>query len=326
MVFCNKIKRIYLYCKEYGFNCYISSLPYNLYFRLRESVPIGKGAKLLFCKHDAIINYLYIHYYSMIDDYLMVNKKEEKDYRNCIWTAWLQGEELAPEVIKMNLASMRKHSNGHKLIVLTNKNIFQYIDVPYKIKKKHDNGIIGDAHFSDVVRMMVLAQYGGVWLDATMFLHEPMDEVAFSSPFYSIGVNKQYSRYVSDNKWKVCILGGSDNSKYLKLISSILNSYWSDHFLPIDYFVFDYIIAMIYRNDFQFKQIVDLLPRMSFNSTELKKIINYNLDEKSLSDLFVKNQIYYLSYRNTYIKYNDSKEQTNYGYLYNCLMNDEENF
>ena len=313
-----KLKYMYLYCKEYSCSCYFSTMPYNLYICIKGNGSIEK--KLLERKHKYILKYLYNHYYSKIEIDEKTYFTKEKRYDNCIWTAWLQGEENAPEVIKMNLASMRKYSNSHRLIVLTNDNIFQYIDIPHQIREKYNRGIIGNAHFSDVVRMMVLAQYGGVWLDATMFLHEPIDEVAFSSLFYSIGVNKQYSRYISDNKWKVCVLGGSYSSHYLKQISSILNAFWIDHVVAIDYFVFDYIIALLYRNDSMFRQIVDNLPRTNINSNELVKIINDDLDVNKLNDLFIENQIYYLSYRNTYVKLGHSGEETNYGYLYNCLF------
>lgn len=316
-----KVKHAFAFCREYGTKCFVSVMPYNLYSHYKEDGRISKI--LLLQKHKAIQTYLFDSYYKVIKEYKVNDNQKSYDLNQCIWTAWLQGEENAPEIIRITLASIRKYSNNHKVIVLTANNIDDYIDVPYKIKEKYNNGLLGHAHFADVVRMMILAKYGGVWLDATSLLHEPIDENAFISDFFSVGFKSANSKYISNNKWSVNVLGGNNKSKYLKTISTILNDYWSKHNTPIDYFVFDYVIDLIYENDSFFKQIIDSLPRSKYRSTELKKYINNEYGKQILIDLFVENQIYYLSYRNKYEKLTKSKRQTNYGYLYHFYLDDK---
>lgn len=313
-----KVKLLHRYYNEYGIKCSAYLIINYLFSKITVSNKLNN--KAIRDKNTAILDYL-SRYYKRCNKTQYISSKNK--YKNCIWTAWLQGEDNAPEVIRLTIASKYKCANGHDVIVLTNENIGNYISVPEPIQIKYNNGKLGNAHYSDIVRMMILAKYGGVWLDATMLLHEPLDEKAFSSSFYSIGFNKEYSKYISNNRWIVSIIGGNSNSKYLKLISIMLNSYWIEHEVPIDYFVFDYLIALIYENDDTFKQIVNSLPKMTYYSNDISSIINEKYDKETFSKYMLENHIYRLTYKQNYIKYNSNQEITNYGYLFNTMLEDK---
>ena len=201
--------------------------------------------------------------------------------------------------------------------------ISDYINIPESIKRKYESGNIGNAHFSDIIRMMILAKYGGIWLDATIFLHGPIDENAFSQLFYSLGFQSEKGKYVSEHKWLVGVIGGCKDSKFLANISVSLNNYWIRHSVPIDYFVFDYIIAALYYHNSDFHSLVDSLPRMEFFTGELRKIINKEYSENDLNRLLKNNQIYTLTYRQGYRKYTLDGKLTNYGYLTQKYLGNE---
>ena len=55
---------------------------------------------------------------------------------NIIWTIWWQGEDNAPESMKMCFESMRINSNGHPVIVISEQNLSEYIRLPKYILKK----------------------------------------------------------------------------------------------------------------------------------------------------------------------------------------------
>lgn len=320
-----KIKHIVDYSKEYGIQCCMSVMPYNIMTHFDKNINKKHySAILLSRKHNSILKYLYKRYYYFLRSYKPHLHKTTHEYKNCIWTAWLQGEENAPDIIRVTIASMRRNANGHRVMVLTYNNIDHFIDIPESIKQKHKAGILEKAHYADVVRMMILAKYGGLWLDATMLLHEPIDECAFLSEFYSIGLDERYSCFISNNRWKVNVLGGKENSKYLNEISDLLNKYWIEHNVSIDYFIFDYIIAFIYENDMKFKKIVDLLPKSKYPTHKLKTIINDEYDETILYNLLRKDQVYLLSYRNQYSKWTASGKRTYYGYLFTDLLGGNE--
>ena len=50
---------------------------------------------------------------------------------------------------------------------LTKNNFKQYIELPDYIEKKFEKGKISMAHFSDLLRISLLAKWGGMWIDST---------------------------------------------------------------------------------------------------------------------------------------------------------------
>lgn len=317
------IRHLFEYYKEYGIKC---TFAYYLCILFPYSGNKEKSWKqrLLKYKYKTITNYLY-KYYSQDIETVQEPAACENDCANGnnIWTAWLQGEENAPEVIRITLASMRENANGHPVVVITYDNVDQYIDVPQIIKNKHKSGEMGHAHYADVIRMMILAKYGGLWLDATTLLHEPIPEEAFQLPFYSLGCKASGEKYISRNKWLVRVIGGNKGSIYLTAISRMLTNYWEEHNAAIDYFVFDYLIYILYQNDHSFHLIIDNLHQMDHYTNVLRKIINEPFDENTLKKLYVKKQIYTLTYRGNYYKQTPEGSMTFYGYLCNHFLGEK---
>lgn len=311
--------KIFSFFREYGFKCTIVMLLYGLFRHFGNNSNVKQF--VLRQKHKVICDYLNKHYFSRIRAEQKKDDNEDNKYSECIWTAWLQGEDNAPEVIKLTLASMRKNAGGHKVVVLSDGNIDDYIQIPPVIRKKHADGIIGHAHYADVVRMMILARYGGIWLDATTFLYEQIDENAFSAQFYSIGFDSsKKTDYISNFKWIVRFIGGCRGSKYLSDISIMLSLYWEEHNIPIDYFVFDYLIALLYQNDNTFHDIVDSLEKKSGFTNELRLIMDKPHNEMELNDLLSHHNIYTLSYRHNHQRQTPEGLTTNYGYLCNQYL------
>ncbi len=312
-----KLSRLYRFYQEYGYRCFAARLFSELFPYTKQKSAVRN--RILQHKFDVYIGYLSKYYQEWRTD----AGEQDADDAQCsghIWTAWLQGENNAPEVIRLNLASVRKNAGGHPVVVISNDNVDQYVSIPQTIKEKYRAGILGQAHYADVVRMLLLAKYGGLWLDASVFLYHPIDEHIFISPFYSVGFQADKGPYVSDHKWLVGVIGGGKNSRYVTAISRMLSMYWEEHDVPLDYFVFDYLIAVLYRNDLSFRAIVDQLPRMRFFTNSLKTIINEPYDQDAINGKIPDGQICCLSYRDRYQKITEEGQMTNYGFLCHELL------
>ena len=85
-----------------------------------------------------------------------------------------------PEIARICLASIRKHSNGHNVTILTEDNYSRFVNISSSTKSLYESGKIKPAHFADLIRINLLAQRGGVWLDATILLTAPLPEVWFN--------------------------------------------------------------------------------------------------------------------------------------------------
>jgi hypothetical protein len=110
-----------------------------------------------------------------------------KQYQNCtdqsqkgekiIWLIWFQGVDEMPDFIRECYDSVLRHAGNYQVILLTDENIGDYLVVPEVVKAKIGTVWNRDflmAHYSDVVRFGILAKYGGMWLDATMYVTQDL--------------------------------------------------------------------------------------------------------------------------------------------------------
>ena len=99
------------------------------------------------------------------------------------FTIWFQGEYNAPDLVKSCFRSMRRHLK-QELVVLDEKTIFDWISLPDYIVKKWKEGKILNTQFSDICRVELLYQHGGIWLDATCFVTSPIPEQIMDEDFF----------------------------------------------------------------------------------------------------------------------------------------------
>ena len=90
-----------------------------------------------------------------------------------LWLLWYQGVAEAPFIVKKCIDSWVNKKPTWEVIVLDSSNLNDYIklDVPEDVLEN-----IPLTQQSDLVRMLLLSKYGGVWADATTFCTKPLDE------------------------------------------------------------------------------------------------------------------------------------------------------
>ena len=98
--------------------------------------------------------------------------KPKKTFNNekIIWQFWGQGWdfEKLPDVVKISYKSVEKYKKDYEIIHLDMNNINDYLEIPAYILKKVEDKKMGFAHFTDIIRLALLYNYGGVWIDATI--------------------------------------------------------------------------------------------------------------------------------------------------------------
>jgi hypothetical protein len=99
-------------------------------------------------------------------------KNQHHTIPRTIWFLWLQGLDNAPMLVKKCYASWKRHNPKWNVVLLDEKNIGKYLDI--RGLGIVNEGIIKQA-FSDLVRINLLAQFGGVWVDATCFCQVSLD-------------------------------------------------------------------------------------------------------------------------------------------------------
>jgi hypothetical protein len=189
------------------------------------------------------------------DDYkkgkFICSKKNEK----MIWIFWMQGENSMPNLIKINIESVKKNAGCYKVIVLNRQNIDNYITLPKYIFEKLDKGKISPTHFSDILRFNLLYEYGGLWLDATVFISEKIPETCFQKRLFAFNY-KHFSHY-SQEKWEFFVLGTIPNTLFMYYFSQLLNYYWKKENYAFHYYMADIMMLVAYDKFEDVKQDID---------------------------------------------------------------------
>lgn len=91
----------------------------------------------------------------------------------CIWMYWHQGETQAPALVQMCIASWRKQNPGWRVHVLDRHSLDDYVTLANEIDLSRSDLTV--QKISNLARLYLLRQYGGVWADVTLFCVEPLD-------------------------------------------------------------------------------------------------------------------------------------------------------
>lgn len=200
--------RMFRFSKHFGWN-----VAWNLfcndvrkYFSHSKSSREKANAK----HHEVIENYLCTKGYGAdFSDIVSSNHVAltENVGDNNIWVCWWQGEKSMPEMIKKCFNSIIRYSNGHPVKLITFENYKDYVQVDHRIVDKVKNGTFKLAHFADLVRLKLLEQYGGLWLDSTILLTANINEDFFQK-FFSVKIKPVDNDSVSEYRWCSFVLGG----------------------------------------------------------------------------------------------------------------------
>ena len=100
-------------------------------------------------------------------------------FNKTIWICWFQGFEEAPPLIKACLQTWKYYNSDWNIVELNNQNISDYVDLESEIPEIRSFDGCKPAALSDIVRLFVLNEYGGVWVDATCFCTKPLNDWLF---------------------------------------------------------------------------------------------------------------------------------------------------
>lgn len=139
-----------------------------------------------------------------------------------IWIMWLQGFDLAPGLVKKCLLSWQRHNPKWKIVLLDEKNIKDHVNLDDIIKP--DRQTISMQALSNIVRINLLAKFGGVWVDSTCFCCRPLDEWIgnhLTSGFFA------FEKPGRDRLISSWFLASGKNCHLTDAYCQEVNSYWS---------------------------------------------------------------------------------------------------
>lgn len=200
-------------------------------------------------------------------------------YQKSAWTMWWQGEENAPDIVKACWNSQRKNlPEGVPLRILTKDNFKEYIDIPDYVLEKYEHGLILPAHLSDIVRCCLLYKYGGVWLDSTILMCEPMPGECME---YSLYTRTTFGReFNAKAVWAIWFLCSQSGEKLFRFLMEAYFYYFQNYDRIKYYLTKDYLIGIACN---LFPDICSRLNRIPYNNIKAM-VLGRHLDEQYEAD------------------------------------------
>lgn len=259
--------------KENSFCKKVKNKLFKLYLILRKDLKVS-----CICK-DNYYNEKYYHYlekkYHNNLEKIPYYKSTGK-FSNKVWWCWLQGEENAPKLQRACLASLRKNLKNRDIIVITNDNFNEYINLPSYIIEKYKKGIISNAHFSDIIRLELLIKYGGTWIDSTVYCTK-YNPRFFDKSLFVYSAFMRGDESMISSSW---FITSEINNPILLTTRELLYLYWQNHDYLIHYFLFHLFFAMAARKYSYLYAEVGNFPNVS------PHVLQFELENKFSKDRF----------------------------------------
>lgn len=277
--------------------------------------------KHLLKKHEVMLKYYEKIFFYFLNSYIYKPKRDnEKDMSDCVWVCWWQGLEQAPEIVKKCVDSIQKNAGEHPVVILTEENYREYVEIPEWLEEKRNKGIISRTHYSDFLRVELLAEHGGIWLDATFLCTGLNIENYFDLPLWSIKRPDYGHASVAGGYFANYSLGCNFSSrKVFEVIRDYLLEYWRINNTLTDYLFLDYLIVLVQKYDEEIKRAFDNIPENNALCDELFKVLGEPFDINIWNELKQNTSLFKLTWKQKFLKKKNGKK-TFYGMLLDETM------
>lgn len=269
-------------------------------------------------KHEIMLRYYEQRYREEFAayDFGAPLSEDEPKFHDKVWTCWWQGVDAAPEIVKACIASIRQAAGDHEVVVIDDENFLDYADMPDWLVEKYRAGVISRTQFSDCLRFALLAQHGGIWMDATIFCSESLPEDAFERELFTVSRPDCDHMSVAAGRFSDFCLGcNQEGRRQYTSIRDAYYLYWHTNNMLIDYLTNDYMIVLLQKLDPEhvgrgFAAVEPSNPRMA----DLLFNLNEPYDEALWREMSRDTSIFKLSWKIPVAKERDG-EPTFYGKL-----------
>ena len=172
-----------------------------------------------------------------------------------------------------------------------------------------ESNIITVTFFSDILRMSLLAKYGGIWIDATYWLTKPLDVNGQKLFTYRQDRFKGQGG-INDFNWTCHLIGIGAPYYVFDFIRDCLLKHIRKHNDIIEYLLIDFAINMAYESFPDFKQLVDNLPDHKPHIYIMPWLFNQKLDKVKLHEILSSTPLLKLTYKQEYVNVTDKGEIT----------------
>ena len=188
---------------------------------------------------------------------------------------------------------------GYEYILLDQTNLYEYIKLPNHIVKKYQEKKIDFIKYSDIIRTVLLSSYGGIWLDATIYIDSEEKLSYLDKNFYTIRASgkEKYPKYITNGRWALFCLSEKKDGVICDFLKKIQFEYFKKYDAPIDYFLIDYLMELGYRTNSRVRKEIDSVIYNNQNLYYLVENFSNKYNEKEWKEILEDTRIFKCSYK-----------------------------
>lgn len=263
--------------------------------------------------HNFVLKKLKNICFSTLQEYTNIDNsltKKSEIAKKRIWFLWWQGLGEMPEVVDRCYKSVVKNRGNYEVVLINKSNYNKFVDINPRIIQLFETGDIGYASMSDILRMNLLKEHGGIWVDGLSFISDTVPDNYQN--FELIMRKKGYDAnlpYVPKGRWGMSLIAtGYTNTNFFNYMCDAYNEYFSKYDVALHFFIVDYLIALAYENIGVIKKLIDDIPVNNQNNRALHNVLNKPFDKETWNKIRQTNWIHSLNWRTAYVKKDDGKD------------------
>ena len=219
-----------------------------------------------------------------------------------------------PPIVKKATETVKKF-HGKDVILLTNENLKDYVELPQYIIEKHNKGMITHANFSDIIRLTLLSKYGGCWVDSTTYLTDKIPDDILNADFFSfksfessclkdVKTLEQF-KIMSNHLDKTIsfespyFLSAKPKSALINAVLKLFLTYWEKEKNVVDYLMIDKFFALSILKNAECRAEFEKMPSYYLeNVLMLQNALFEKFDEKLFEEIKNLTPIHKLTHKN----------------------------
>jgi hypothetical protein len=171
--------------------------------------------------------------------------------------------------------------------------------------------MIMPTHFSEILRANLLSRYGGLWLDASIYVSDRLPSFENFS-YYTTIMKRNDGRHTYSEFLAFCL----PNNILWSSVKDFLFDYWRKNDKAIDYFILSIFMDYAYKNINAIKLLIDNVPLSRRSVFDLYCVLNHEYNASEYKTLCEAISFHKLTYKEDFKSYTKDKKLTYYGYLY----------
>lgn len=235
-----------------------------------------------------------------------------------IWVCWWQGEADMPEIVSVCYKKLKENApQNTRVKLITLENYKTFVTISPHVIKKFESGQLTYTFFSDILRFHLLYKYGGLWVDATVYIPNQISEDLFKLPIFTNRRRDGVSDSVSGANYTSFLMGGQPKHLLFLYMNELFDSYLKKYDKIPDYWFVDYALRIALDDIKVLGEAIREIPYNNPRIWELERKLNNSYEESDFNKITSDTNFFKLTFKNPYEKKSINGDLTYFGFLLN---------